>query len=275
MLDTERRNPKSTHVDRMTSLEIVRLMNEENLVSVQAVERALPDVARAVDLIAAALERGGHLVYLGAGTSGRLGVLDASECPPTFGVDPEVVQGVIAGGPERLIRAGENVEDSREAGEADALAHLSPGDVLVGISAAGGARYVLGAMEAARRTGCATVALTSNPGSPITAGADVAIVCETGPEVVTGSTRLKAGNAQKFVLNMLSTGAMIRTGKVVENLMINVRPSNEKLRGRVIRITSALLSVSEERAEKLLEKHGWEIRRTVEAERTNGGETEK
>lgn len=265
MLDTEKRNPKSTRLDQMSSLEIARLMNEENMVSVLAVERALPAVAEAADLIGESMKRGGHLLYVGAGTSGRLGILDAAECPPTFGVAQDTVQGIIAGGPERLIRAGENAEDSREAGAADVRARAKPGDVVVGISAAGGARYVVGALEEARRLGCRTVAITSNPGAPITAGADAAIVCETGPEVLTGSTRLKAGNSQKFVLNMLSTIAMVHTGKVLENLMINLKPSNEKLRGRVIRITAAVLDAPEDEAEKLLEENGWEIRRAVAA----------
>ena len=267
--DTEKRNPKSMHLDRMSTLEIVRLMNEENLASVEAVEAALPQVALAADRIAEAIAAGHRLVYIGAGTSGRLGILDAAECPPTFGVSPDVVSGIIAGGPERLIRAGEDAEDSREAGYRDAAERLDAGDVLVGISAAGGARYVLGALDAAKAAGCLTVALTSNPGAPITQAADISIVCETGPEVLTGSTRLKAGNSQKFVLNMLSTAAMVRTGKVCENLMINLRPSNEKLRRRVIRITAALLDASEEEAGRILEENGWEIRRAVEAGRAS------
>ena len=160
--------------------------------------------------------------------------------------------------------AGENAEDSYEAGVRDVEGILNPGDVLVGISAAGGARYVVGAMETARKLGCVTVALTSNAGTAITERADIAIVCDTGAEVVTGSTRLKAGNSQKFVLNMLSTCAMVKTGKVYENLMINLKASNEKLRGRVIRITAAILDCDEARAEQALEKHGWDIRKTVE-----------
>ncbi|MBR7164648.1 MAG: N-acetylmuramic acid 6-phosphate etherase [Clostridia bacterium] len=265
MLTTEKRNPRTTHLDKMSTMEMVRVMNEENMVSVLAVDRALPQIAKAVDAASAAFEKGGKLVYIGAGTSGRLGVLDASECPPTFGVDPQMVQGIIAGGYERLVSAGENAEDSYEAGVSDVKDRLAPGDVLVGISAAGGARYVVGALEKAKEIGCVTVAVTSNAASAIAEKADIAIVCDTGPEVLTGSTRLKAGNSQKFVLNMLTTCAMAKTGKVYENLMINLKPSNEKLRGRVIRITAAILDCDEKEAEVLLEKNGWDIRRSVES----------
>ena len=264
MLRTELRNENSTHIDQMTSLEMVQLMNKENMNSVLAVEAALPQIALAVDAAAKAIGNGGKLVYIGAGTSGRLGVLDASECPPTFGVDHETVQGIIAGGPERMFKAGENAEDVYENGVADVEKVLKAGDVLVGISAAGGAKYVIGALEKAKEMGCITVSVSSNPDTAIEKVADIAIVCDTGPEVVTGSTRLKAGNSQKFVLNMLSTCAMIKTGKVYENLMVNLKPSNEKLKGRVIRITAAILDCTEEEAIPLLEKNDWNIRKTVE-----------
>ena len=267
MLKTEMRNPDSMHIDKMTSLEMVALMNKENMNSVMAVEKALPQIAEAVDAAAKAIGNGGKLVYIGAGTSGRLGVLDASECPPTFGVTHDTVQGIIAGGPERMFKAGENAEDVYENGVADVEKVLKAGDVLVGISAAGGAKYVIGALEKAKEMGCTTVSVSSNPDTAIEKVADIAIVCETGPEVVTGSTRLKAGNSQKFVLNMLSTCAMIKTGKVYENLMINLKPSNDKLRGRVVRITAAILDCSEEEAIPLLEQHGWDIRATVESAR--------
>ena len=264
MLRTELRNPDSIHIDQMTSLEMVALMNKENMNSVKAVEAALPQIALAVDAAAKAIGNGGKLVYIGAGTSGRLGVLDASECPPTFGVDYETVQGIIAGGPERMFKAGENAEDVYENGVADVEKVLKAGDVLVGISAAGGARYVVGAMEKAKQLGCVTVSVSSNGDTAIEKVADIAIVCDTGPEVVTGSTRLKAGNSQKFVLNMLSTCAMIKTGKVYENLMVNLKPSNEKLKGRVVRITAAILDCTEEEAIPLLEENDWNIRKTVE-----------
>ncbi len=264
MLKTEMRNPDSMHIDKMTSLEMVALMNKENMNSVMAVEKALPQIAEAVDAAAKAIGNGGKLVYIGAGTSGRLGVLDASECPPTFGVTHDTVQGIIAGGPERMFKAGENAEDVYENGVADVEKVLKAGDVLVGISAAGGAKYVIGALEKAKEMGCTTVSVSSNPDTAIEKVADIAIVCETGPEVVTGSTRLKAGNSQKFVLNMLSTCAMIKTGKVYENLMVNLKPSNEKLKGRVVRITAAILDCTEEEAIPLLEKNDWNIRKTVE-----------
>ena len=264
MLRTEMRNENSMHIDRMTSLEMVQLMNRENMNSVMAVEAALPQIALAVDAAAKAIGNGGKLVYIGAGTSGRLGVLDASECPPTFGVTHETVQGIIAGGPERMFKAGENAEDVYENGVADVENVLKAGDVLVGISAAGGARYVIGALEKAKEMGCTTVSVSSNPDTAIEKVADIAIVCDTGAEVVTGSTRLKAGNSQKFVLNMLSTCAMIKTGKVYENLMVNLKPSNEKLKGRVVRITAAILDCTEEEAIPLLEQNDWNIRKTVE-----------
>lgn len=267
MLNTEKRNENTTHIDRMTALEIAQAMNRENMHSVMAVEAALPQVALAIEAAAKAIGNGGKMIYIGAGTSGRLGIQDAAECPPTFGVENWVVQGIIAGGRERVFTAGENAEDIYENGVKDVEDLLNPGDVLVGISAAGGAKYVVGALETAKKLGCVTVAVTSNPGVAITQVADISIVCDTGAEAVTGSTRLKAGNAQKFVLNMLSTGAMIRTGKVYENLMINLKPSNEKLRGRVVRITAAILDCTEEEAIPLLEKNGWDIRKTVEGGR--------
>jgi len=265
MLRTEMRNEKTMHIDKMATIDMVKIMNEENMNSVLAVEKALPDVAKAVDAISASMEKGGKLVYIGAGTSGRLGVIDASECPPTFGVPHDLVRGIIAGGKERMFVAGENEEDKYEKGIADVEGILNENDVLVGISAAGGAKYILGALDTAKAKGCTTVAVTSNAGSAITKVADIAICCDTGPEVVTGSTRLKAGNSQKFVLNMLSTCSMIKTGKVYENLMINLKPSNEKLRLRVIRITSQILEVEEDIAEKLLEKNDWDIRKTIES----------
>lgn len=229
MLRTELRNKNSTHIDQMTSLEMVQLMNKENMNSVLAVEAALPQIALAVDAAAKAIGNGGKLVYIGAGTSGRLGVLDASECPPTFGVDHETVQGIIAGGPERMFKAGENAEDVYENGVADVEKVLKAGDVLVGISAAGGAKYVIGALEKAKEMGCTTVSVSSNPDTAIEKVADIAIVCDTGPEVVTGSTRLKAGTCQKLILNMISTATMVRCGKVYQNLMVDVMPTNEKL----------------------------------------------
>ena len=213
---------------------------------------------------AAAFDNGNRLFFIGAGTSGRLGVLDAAECPPTFGVAPDMVQGIIAGGNECMFKAAENAEDKTQNGRADVMARgVGDGDVLVGISAAGGAAYVLGAIEKARELGAHTVAVTSNADSPIAKSVDICIFTDTGAEVVTGSTRMKAGTAQKLVLNALSTGAMIKTGKVYENLMINLRPTNEKLRRRVISIVREILDVDEGEAVRLLDANEWNIRAAV------------
>lgn len=265
MLKTEQRNPKSTHIDKMSTIDIVKLMNEESYVAVAAVERASESIAAAVDAITLSMNGGGRLFYIGAGTSGRLGVLDASECPPTFGVPYDLVNGIIAGGYDCLIRASEGGEDSYENGVRDVSERLSAGDVIVGISAAGGAKYVLGALDKARELGCVTVAITSNAGSPLDKLADISIVTDTGAEVITGSTRLKAGTAQKLVLNILSTASMIKTGKVYENLMINLRPTNEKLRARVISIVREIKKLDEQSAVELLEANNWVIREALEA----------
>lgn len=264
MLRTELRNPKTTHIDRMSTLDMLQAIQEENVTAVNAVGEQLENIAMAVDAIAAAFEKGGRLFYMGAGTSGRLGVVDASECPPTFGVDPGMVVGIIAGGREAMFRATENKEDSAEAG-VDDLKHYEPSniDVVVGISAAGGAAYVIGALEYAKSVGCVTVGVTSNPGTALARTADIAIVTDTGPEAITGSTRMKAGTAQKLVLNMLSTGAMIKTGKVYENLMINLNAKNAKLVQRMKRIVSEIKNISLDEAEVLLEATGWNIRRAI------------
>ena len=260
MLSTERRNPDSTHLDRLSVPDALRLMNDANRHSVEAVEAALPAVARVAEAAAAALAAGGRIVYVGAGTSGRLAVQDAAECPPTFGADPGTVVALMAGGREAMFRAAEGVEDDEAAGRRDLLA-LGPGprDLVLGVSAAGGAAYVVGALRAARERGAVTASLSSNPGTAIEREADLPVFVDTGPEVLTGSTRLKAGNAQKMVLNMVSTVAMARTGKVVENLMVNLRPTNRKLRARMVRIVATLAGVAEDRAEALLEVNGWSI----------------
>ena len=264
MLKTEQRNPKSTHIDKMSTLDMVKLMSEENYVAVKAVEDAAQSIAEAVDAIAFSMENGGRLYYIGAGTSGRLGVLDASECPPTFGVSPDLVSGIIAGGYDCLVKASEGGEDSYENGVLDVKDRLRAGDVIVGISAAGGAKYVLGALEWAKTNGCVTVGVTSNADSLLAKNADIAIYTDTGAEVITGSTRLKAGTAQKLVLNILSTAAMVKTGRVYENLMINLRPTNEKLRRRVISIVCEIKNVDEDEAIALLDSNEWNIRKAVE-----------
>jgi N-acetylmuramic acid 6-phosphate etherase len=253
-------------IDKLSSLEMVRLINQENRAVEDGIDEALPEIAAAIDMISEAIEGGGHVIYVGCGTSGRLGIIDASECPPTFGVPYDMVQGIIAGGRERMFRAGENAEDKYDDG---ALAvrenSITRGDVLVGISAAGNAAYVVGAMDEAKKLGAITVGISSNENTKILLIADIPIYTDTGAEVLTGSTRLKAGTAQKIVLNTLTTCAMAKTGKVYENMMINLAPSNEKLKLRVIRITKEILGCTEEEAIARLEENDWVIRRAVEA----------
>lgn len=256
-LKTEGRNPRTMNIDKMTTLEAMRLMNDENKVVTDAIETQLTEIAQAVDLIAAAMERGGHLIYVGAGTSGRLGVIDAAECPPTFGVDHALVRGIIAGGEGAMFRAVENAEDSEDWGRrAIDEDGVQAGDVVVGISAAGRAPFVLGALKRARELGATPIGVTCNPDSLFVPLCDVTIAAYVGPEVISGSTRLKAGTAQKLILNMLSTGAMIKTGKVYSNLMINVKPTNEKLWERATRIIMQIADIDHDRAGELLRKHG-------------------
>jgi N-acetylmuramic acid 6-phosphate etherase len=237
---TEQENPKTTNLSSQSSLEIVRLMNEEDSLVAHAVGSVLSDVARAVDKIVERLNCGGRLFYIGTGTSGRLGVLDASECPPTFGVEPDLVQGIIAGGYDACHRAVEASEDDPDAGIADLNARRFTGlDVLVGIAASGRTPYTVGALKFARSLGALTIAVTCAPDSPITESADISIAPVVGPEVVAGSTRLKAGTAQKMVLNMLSTAALAKLGYVTGNRMTSVQTRNNKLRARAVRILSA------------------------------------
>jgi N-acetylmuramic acid 6-phosphate etherase len=258
---TEQENPRTRGLSELPTAEVLRLMNEEDAGVAAAVGRVLPDVGRAVEGIAARLGAGGRLFYVGTGTSGRLGVLDASECPPTFGVPAELVQGIIAGGYDALHRATEASEDDREAGARDAEARGVTGkDALVGIAASGRTPYTIGAVEFARRAGAFTAALTCAPGSPITRAAEVSIVPVVGPEVVAGSTRLKAGTAQKMVLNMLSTATMIRLGYVTGNRMTNMRPSNVKLRARSERILAAEAGLDEQAAREALGAAGGDLR---------------
>ena len=265
MLKTEMRNPDTMNFSKMSTIDMVSVMAMENYNAVRAVELAKESISVAVDVIAESFMSGGRLFFIGAGTSGRLGVLDAAECPPTFGVPHDMVQGIIAGGKERMFSASENDEDKLENGIADVQnAGIEAGDVLVGVSVAGGAAYVVGALGEARARGAVTVALTSNFDTPIEKCADITIITDTGAEVITGSTRLKAGTAHKMVMNMLTTCAMAQTGRVYENMMINLKPSNIKLRSRVIRITRAILDCDEETAVAALEANDWNIRRAVE-----------
>lgn len=227
---TEQRNQRSMNLDTMTSLQIVTTMNDEDLRAVQSVTKVLPQVATAIDWAAEALERGGRVFYMGAGTSGRLGVLDASECPPTFGVSPDLIVGLIAGGETAFIKAVEGAEDSEELGASDLRGRgLSDKDLVVGLAASGRTPYVVGGLVYAKATGCKTIAIACNQGSKIGESADLAIEPVPGPEVLTGSTRLKAGTVQKLILNMISTGAMVKIGKVYQNLMVDVQQTNEKL----------------------------------------------
>ncbi len=265
MLKTEMRNPKTTHIDKMDTASMLKLISDENYNAVRAVEAALPQIEKAVDIISDAIADGGRLIYIGAGTSGRLAVTDASECPPTFGVDYNTVTAIIAGGERSLVRASENQEDKEEIGRKDLLAkEITSKDVVCGISAAGGAAYVAGALREAKEHGCKTISLSSNYDTLIGSIADVEIVTDTGAEVIQGSTRMKAGTAQKLVLNMLSTCSMIKTGKVYENVMVNLKPSNIKLRQRMINIVCSLLDVDANESEKLLEENNWVIRNVLD-----------
>ena len=229
----------------------------ENRAVEDGIDEALPEIAAAIDMISEAIEKGGHVIYIGCGTSGRLGIVDASECPPTFGVDYDLFRGVIAGGKEAVFRATENAEDSEEKGmsaiEADGA---TKGDGVVGLSASGRAPFVIGALKKAKELGCKTISVTCNPGSLMENCADIAVSVYVGPEVISGSTRLKAGTAQKLILNMFSTCAMIKTGKVRSNLMVNVRPTNEKLVERATRIIMQLSDADRETAERLLAEYG-------------------
>ena len=262
-LKTEGRNQNTLHIDQMSTIEMVTVMNNENRVVEDAIATQLNEIAAAIDLIAASLNAGGHLIYIGAGTSGRLGVVDASECPPTFGVDYDLVRGIMAGGEGAMFRAVEGAEDNEALGARDIEADgVAKGDVVVGLSASGGAPYVLGALKKARELGAIPLGITCNPDSRMHSLCDVTIAPFVGPEVITGSSRLKAGTAQKLVLNMLSTGAMVKTGKVVGNLMVNVRPTNVKLRDRCIRILMELGDCDRATAEALIDKHG-DIRKSL------------
>ncbi|MFC4620284.1 N-acetylmuramic acid 6-phosphate etherase [Camelliibacillus cellulosilyticus] len=252
-LTTERPNETTRDLSRLSTFEIAKRINDEDKKVADAVEKALPSITQSIDIITDAIEKGGRLFYFGAGTSGRLGVLDASECPPTFGTDPDLIKGMIAGGLTALTTAIEDAEDKTELGKKDVEdCEITAKDVVVGIAASGRTPYVIGALEEARLRTAKTIALTCNPDPEMSHYADVAINVVVGPEVVTGSTRLKAGTAQKMVLNMLTTGAMIRLGKVYGNLMVNVKATNEKLRERVNRIVMDITGVDREQAREIV-----------------------
>src|ERR1043166_748668 len=262
---TEQENPRSQDLSSRSTAEIVALMNDEDALVAAAVKLVLGEVVQAVDETVARLARGGRLFYTGTGTSGRLGVLDASECPPTFGVSPELVQGVIAGGYDACYRAVEASEDDADAGATDLKRRgFSAADVLVGIAASGRTPYTVGAIKYARSLGAFTVALTVVPGSAITQAAELSIVPVVGPEVLTGSSRLKAGTAQKMVLNMISTATMVRLGYVSGNRMSNLQARNIKLRERAVRIVAAETGLDELSATKELERSAWNVKQTIE-----------
>lgn len=254
-LITEQRNPNTMDIDRLSALEIVQKMNAEDQQVSLAVKACLPQIAFAVEKIVAAFQQGGRLIYIGAGTSGRLGVLDASECPPTFGVSPEMVVGIIAGGERALRHPIEGAEDNKQAGAADLQAvNFSAKDVLVGIAASGRTPYVIGALEYANSLGATTVSIASNPNSAMSQLAQIAIETVVGAEVLTGSSRLKSGTAQKLVLNMLTTASMILIGKCYQNLMVDVQASNEKLKARAVRIVMQATECERAQAEEVLQE---------------------
>ena len=261
---TETRNPDTMTLDQMSALELVTVMNREDHKVPEAIASALPQIASTVEVVEQAFRKGGRLFYLGAGTSGRLGVLDASECPPTFGVDPGMVVGLIAGGDRALRFPIEGAEDDRSLGKQDLVNHnLVPSDVVIGIAASGRTPYVLGALDYAHSIGCKTAAIACNLHSAIGQAADIAIEVSVGPEVLTGSTRLKAGTAQKMILNMITTGAMVRTGKAYQNLMVDVVQSNEKLRTRAENIVMAATDVSREQARRTIDEANGKVKLAI------------
>lgn len=265
-LATEKQNDKTAHIDEMSTMDMVTLFNEEDKLVALAVEKTLPAIASAIDAIAASLSGGGRLFYIGAGTSGRLGVLDASECPPTYGVSYETVQGVMVGGERAITHAVEGAEDDPEAGIRELKARaFCKNDVLVGLSASGHAPSVVHAIEWAHTLGAKTIGISTNPGTPLPESADIAITPVVGPEVINGSTRMKSGTAQKMVLNMLSTGAMVKTGHVWCNYMVCMRPTNAKLRRRAERIIREATGCDDAAAAKLLADNGDSIRAAIES----------
>lgn len=263
-ITTEQRNPRSAEIDTLSTVDMLCVINEEDAKVAPAIAEELGQIAAAVDGITARIKRGGRLIYIGAGTSGRLGVLDASECPPTFNSPPELVVGLIAGGDHALRHAVEHVEDSAEAG-AEALREieLTKADTVVGVAASGRTPFVLGAVAYARAFGALTVGVSSSSNAPLSEAVDIPIAVITGPEVVTGSTRMKSGTAQKLVLNMLSTGAMIRLGKTYGNLMVDVQPTNEKLRVRAVRIVAEATGLNTDQARSALANADGDVKTAI------------
>ncbi|EKJ8218444.1 N-acetylmuramic acid 6-phosphate etherase [Citrobacter sedlakii] len=263
-LVSETRNPQTMDLDALPTLKLVERFNQQDAQVAEAVKATLPEVARAVDAAADALKSGGRIIYMGAGTSGRLGVLDASECPPTFGVPHGLVIGLIAGGPGALLKAVEGAEDNPQLGVDDLVAiNLKPQDLVVGLAASGRTPYVIGALKYARGVGCTTVAISCNPDSPIAREADIAISPVVGPEALTGSTRLKSGTAQKLVLNMISTGAMVKFGKVYQNLMVDMQATNVKLVDRACRMVVEATGIARDDAEALLKQTDYDVKPAI------------
>lgn len=263
-LVSETRNPQTMDLDCLSTLEMVERFNQQDALVAGAVEKTLPEVARAVDAASESLKAGGRLIYMGAGTSGRLGVLDASECPPTFGVPHGLVIGLIAGGPGALLKAVEGAEDNQQLGEDDLKAlNLTVNDMVVGLAASGRTPYVIGGLRYARNLGCRTAAISCNPGSAIAQEAEIAISPVVGPEALTGSTRLKSGTAQKLVLNMISTGAMVKLGKVYQNLMVDMKATNIKLVDRACRIVVEATGATREEAEQALKQTDYEVKPAI------------
>ncbi|WP_294167123.1 N-acetylmuramic acid 6-phosphate etherase [uncultured Clostridium sp.] len=263
-LTTESRNEDTLNIDKVSTLDMVKIINNEDKKVAAAVEAELPKIAEAIDEIVKGMHKGGRLIYIGAGTSGRLGILDASECPPTYGVSEDLVQGVIAGGKEAIFRAKEGAEDSKELAVEDLKnRNLNENDVVVGLAASGRTPYVIGGLEYANEIGAVTVSITCNKDSEVSKVAKISIAPVVGPEVVTGSTRLKSGTAQKLVLNMLSTGAMIKLGKVYGNLMVDVRATNEKLVERAKKIVCEATGVEREKAENILKETDFDVKLSI------------
>ncbi|MCY8005465.1 N-acetylmuramic acid 6-phosphate etherase [Bacillus haynesii] len=269
-LTTERRNERSKRIHQAETIDMLKIMNDEDKTVAEAVQEVLPDVKTAVDYAVGSLKKGGRIIYIGAGTSGRLGVLDAAECPPTFSISPESVIGIMAGGEQALFKAVEGAEDHEAFGRRDLEAvNLSNNDTVIGIAASGRTPYVLGALKYAKETGAKTVALTCNENSAISRAADHSIEVVVGPEVIAGSTRMKAATSHKMILNMISTAAMINMGKVYENLMVDVKVSNNKLKERAIRIIQTVTGVPKEAAALALEKSHNQVKTAIIMLKTN------
>ncbi|MCY8342926.1 N-acetylmuramic acid 6-phosphate etherase [Bacillus haynesii] len=269
-LTTERRNERSKRIHQAETIDMLKIMNDEDKTVAEAVQEALPDVKTAVDYAVGSLKKGGRIIYIGAGTSGRLGILDAAECPPTFSISPESVIGIMAGGEQALFKAIEGAEDHEAFGRRDLEAvNLSNNDTVIGIAASGRTPYVLGALKYAKETGAKTVALTCNENSAISRAADHSIEVVVGPEVIAGSTRMKAATSHKMILNMISTAAMINMGKVYENLMVDVKVSNNKLKERAIRIIQTVTGVPKEAAALALEKSHNQVKTAIIMLKTN------